>query len=112
MKRRAAALLLCFLLAFWLSLPPVHAADRVYFTAVGSYVLPLSDNTMPFWSGGYVYIASSIFTGAARETLGISQVLNNDQGRLVLYSGGRSLTYNLSASYALDNDGEIGRAHV
>ena len=67
MKRRAAALLLCFLLAFWLSLPPVHAADRVYFTAVGSYVLPLSDNTMPFWSGGYVYIASSIFTGAARE---------------------------------------------
>ena len=105
MKRRAAALLLCFLMAFWLSLPPVHAADRVYFTAVGSYVLPLSDNTMPFWSGGYVYIASSIFTGAARETLGISQVLNNDQGRLVLYSGGRSLTYNLSASYALDNDG-------
>ena len=105
MKRRAAALLLCFLMAFWLSLPPVRAADRVYFTAVGSYVLPLSDNTMPFWSGGYVYIASSIFTGAARETLGISQVLNNDQGRLVLYSGGRSLTYNLSASYALDNDG-------
>ena len=100
MKRRAAALLLCFLMAFWLSLPPVRAADRVYFTAVGSYVLPLSDNTMPFWSGGYVYIASSIFTGAARETLGISQVLNNDQGRLVLYSGGRSLTYNLSTARA------------
>lgn len=105
MKRRAAALLLCVLLAFQLSIPPVRAADRVYFTAVGSYVLPLSDNTMPFWSGGYVYIASSIFTGAARETLGISQVLNNDQGRLVLYSGGRSLTFTLSANCALDNDG-------
>jgi len=72
---------------------------------VSSYVLPLSDNTMPFWSGGYVYIASSIFTGTAREALGISQVLNSDQGRLVLYSGGRSLTYNLSANCALDNDG-------
>lgn len=105
MKRRAAALILCLLLAFRLSLPPARAAERVYFTAVGSYVLPLSDNTMPFWSGGYVYIASSIFTGAARESLGISQVLNSDQGRLVLYSGGRSLTYNLSANCALDNDG-------
>ena len=105
MKRRAAALLLCLLLVFQLSLPPARAADRVYFTAVSSYVLPLSDNTMPFWSGGYVYIASSIFTGTARESLGISHVLNSDQGRLVLYSGGRSLTYNLSASYALDNDG-------
>lgn len=105
MKRRAAALLLCLLLVFQLSFPPARAADRVYFTAVSSYVLPLSDNTMPFWSGGYVYIASSIFTGTARESLGISHVLNSDQGRLVLYSGGRSLTYNLSASYALDNDG-------
>lgn len=105
MKRRAAALLLCFLLAFWLSLPPVHAADRVYFTAVGSYVLPLSDNTMPFWSGGYVYVASSIFTGAAREALNISQVLDSSQEWVVLYSGGLSLTFNLSANCALDNDG-------
>lgn len=105
MKRRAAAFLLCLLLALQLSLPPARAADRVYFTAVGSYVLPLSDNTMPFWSGGYVYIASSIFTGTARESLGISQVFNSEQGRLVLYSGGRSLTYTLSANCALDNDG-------
>lgn len=105
MKRRVFAMLLCLLLAFQLSFPPVRAAERVYFTAVGSYVLPLSDNTMPFWSGGYVYIASSIFTGAARESLGISQVFNSDQGRLVLYSGGRSLTYTLSANCALDNDG-------
>lgn len=105
MKRRAAALLLGLLLVLQLALPPVRAEERVYFTAVGGYVLPLSDNTMPFWSGGYVYIASSIFTGSAREALGISQVFNSDQGRLVLYSGGRSLTYTLSANCALDNDG-------
>lgn len=105
-RRRAAALILCVLLVFQLSSPPVRAADRVYFTAVGSYVLPLSDNTMPFWSGGYVYVASSIFTGTAREHLGISQVLNTDQGRLVLYnSRGRSLTFDFSANCALDNDG-------
>ena len=34
MKRRAAALMFCFLLAFQLALPSAQAADRVYFTAV------------------------------------------------------------------------------
>lgn len=106
-RRRAAALILCALLVFQMSLPPVRAADRVCFTAAGSYVLPLSDNTMPFWSGGYIYIASSIFTGSAREVLGVSQVLNTDQGRLILYSGGRSLIFNLSESFAADGDGAV-----
>lgn len=107
MKRRAAALTACLLLAFQLSLPPARAEDKVFFTAAGSYVLPLSDDTMPFWSGGYLYIASSIFTGSAREALGVSRVLDSGQEWVVLYSGGggRSLTFNLSDSYALDNDG-------
>lgn len=104
MKRRAA-LALCLVLAFRLSLPPARAEDRVFFTAADAYVLPLSDDTMPFWSGGYIYIASSVFTGAARESLGVSQVLDSGQEWVVLYSGsgGRSLTFNLSDSYALDN---------
>lgn len=107
MKRRLAALVLCILLVFQLAAPSVRAVDRVYFTAVGSYVLPLSDNTMPFWSGGYVYVASSIFTGTGRESLNVSQVLDSGLEWVVLYSGsgGRSLTFNLSANCALDNDG-------
>lgn len=105
MKRRAAALILCLFLVFQLSSSPARAASRVNFTAIGSYVLPLSDNTMPFWDGGYVYIASSIFTGTVRKTLNISQVLNSSQGQLILYSGERSLTYTLSENWALDNDG-------
>ena len=105
MKRRAAALLLSLLLVFQLSLPPARAAERVYFTAAGSYILPLSDNTMPFWSGGYVYIPSSIFTGKGREALGVSQVLDGGQEWMTLYSVRKSLTYNLSDNCALDNDG-------
>lgn len=105
MKRRLAAYAVCILLVLQMPLPTVRAEDRVYFTAAGSYVLPLSDNTMPFWSGGYVYVASSIFTGAAREALNISQVLDSSQEWVVLYSGGLSLTFNLSANCALDNDG-------
>lgn len=106
MKRRTAAALLCLLLVFQLSMPPVRAAEKVYFTAVGSYVLPLSDNTMPFWSGGYVYIPSSIFTGTGREALGVSQVLDGGQEWVVLYSTRKSLTYNFADNCALDNDGK------
>ena len=108
-KKRIAALILSLLLTLsLLCAPPVpaaRAAQSIYFTAAGSYILPLSDSTMPFWTGGYLYIPSSTFTGTAREALGVSQVLNSAQNRLVLYSGGRSLTFDLSASYATDNDG-------
>ena len=41
---------------------------------------------MPFWSGGYLYVDSGIFSGTGRENLGISQLLNSDQNRLILYS--------------------------
>lgn len=43
----------------------------VCFVAVGESVLPMSDQTMPFWRDGYLYIASSTFTGAAGEALNI-----------------------------------------
>ena len=105
--RRWLAILLSVLLLIQLSLIPAYGAERVYFTAVGNNVLPLSDSTMPFWSGGYVYVASSVFTGAGRESLGISQVVNNEKNRVVLYSGGRSLTFDLSQYTAKDNDGQV-----
>ena len=63
MRRKLAALLLCLLLVFQLSPVPSGAAETVYFTAVNKNVLTLSDDTMPFWSGGYLYVPSTIFTG-------------------------------------------------
>ena len=71
MRRKLAALLLCLLLVFQLSPVPSGAAETVYFTAVNKNVLTLSDDTMPFWSGGYLYVPSTIFTGVGRD-LGVS----------------------------------------
>lgn len=104
-KRRLPALLALLAMLACLCPVPARASGSVYFTAAGSYVLPLSDSTMPFWTGGYLYIPTTVFTGSAREALGISQVLNNAQNRVVLYSGGRSLTYELGNGHARDNDG-------
>ena len=91
MKKRLTALLCCALLVFQLAAPPkAKAANYVYFVAAGENVLPLSDATMPFWNGGYLYIASSIFTGIAREALDIGRSRNDKEKLPSLYgSSGR-----------------------
>lgn len=109
MKKRAAALALCALLAFQMAVPPAEAAEDVCFIAVQEYVLPLSDDTMPFWYAGYLYIPSTIFTGVVRDVLDISQTYNSAQNRVALYtslrSGARSILFDLGKNYAYDKDG-------
>lgn len=105
MKRRIAAGLCCLLLVFQLAAPPARAAGYVCFVAVGESVLPISDQTMPFWRDGYLYIASSTFTGAAREALNIGRMSSSDQ--VILYSIGRrgTLRFETGKDYAYDADG-------
>ena len=109
-NRRWTALVLCLLLVFQIAVPPrAEAANYVYFVAAGENVLPLSDATMPFWSGGYLYIASSIFTGTTREALDIRYVRSDKQKTVVLYnsSGSRILCFEWEKNYAYDIDGNI-----
>lgn len=109
MKKRAAALAFCLLLAFQLAAPPARSAGSVYFTAAGNEILPLNDSTMPFWSNGYLYVASSIFTGQVNKSLGVaylpSSVSNPDLW--ILYGGGRSLMFDLKQNLVRDTEGNI-----
>ena len=110
LKKRMAAWLLCVLMIFQLTLPsPARAANYVYFVAIGENIMPLSDRTMPFWSNGYLYIASSIITGSARDTLGVGCVRNNAQKRVVLYSReeAESLFFEWEKDYATDKVGNV-----
>lgn len=110
MRKKIAAWVLCMLMVFQLSAPPsAKAADYVYFVAVGENILPLSDKTMPFWSGGYLYIASSIITGSVRDILDISCIRNQSQKRLVLYSvkDAESLFFEWEKDYATDKEGNV-----
>lgn len=112
MKRRIAAALLCLLLVFQMSAPPsARAADYLCFVAAGDNVLPLSDKTMPFWSGGYLYISSSIITGAVRDALDVSCIRNQNQKRVVLYSAksAESLFFDWETDYATDKAGNVYR---
>lgn len=109
MKKRAAALALCALLVFQLTVPPAKAAEDLYFIAAQEYILPLSDSTMPFWYNGYLYIPSTIFTGVVRETLDISHTYNSAEKHVILYGGlrssGRSIWFELDKGYGYDKDG-------
>lgn len=103
MRGKIAALTLCVLLVIQMALPPVRAAESVYFVAAGSNVLPLSDETMPFWSGGYLYVSSTIFTGTVWKELGIAHVPANARQPLILYSGDdRSLMFDPDEPFARD----------
>ena len=109
MRRKLAALVLCLLAVFQLAAPSTRAAGDVYFTAVNKNVLSLSDATMPFWSGGYLYVPSTIFTGVGRD-LGVSCYPNIAKQTVLLYVDDTiysSLVFDLNKDYAIDNEGNM-----
>lgn len=105
MKRRAAVVLLAVLMALGLSTLSAAAGRSVYFLAVNDTVLPLSDETMPFWENGYLYIPSTIFAGDVYKELEIGYIPNQSRQLLVLYTAGKSLHFPLGESYAQDTSG-------
>ena len=105
---RLTALIFALALLFQLAVPPAEAAQRIYFTAAGSQLLPLADSTMPFWSGGYLYVPSTMFTDQVTKTLGVAYLPDNyvsDSGLRILYGGGASLQFSLTRGYATGSDG-------
>lgn len=110
MKKRIAAAALCLLLALGTAVPtPAAAAGSVYFTAAGNEILPLDAGTMPFWSNGYLYVASSIFTGQVNRSLGVAYLPSSvsNPNLCILYGGQRSLMFDLSGNFVRDTDGNI-----
>lgn len=96
------ALLLCLLLIAQLGISPASAAGDVYFVAAGSSVLPLKDSTMPFWSGGYLYVPSTMFSDNVWRALDVSAIVT-DKDKLILHSQGRPLIFERGKPYAKDS---------
>lgn len=97
-KRWAAGLLCCLLLA--LTVVPVRAAGTVYFVAAEESVLPLSDDTMPFWANGYLYVPTSVFT-----SFGISVINNTVKKMTVLEKDRRAILFDWDKGTAQDSSG-------
>lgn len=101
-KRLLCLLLAVVLLAAFVP-PPTDAAGTVVFTAVNDTLLPLADDTMPFFAGGVLYVASMAFDGT---DLGIFYSRSRDKNTAVLYKKRSVIIFDLAAGTIETNSGE------
>lgn len=109
MKKRSLSLLLSLLLVFQITVLPVRADEPVYFTAIGNEVQTVTDQTMPFWSGGYLYIPATIFIRGNQAALGARYRYVDSERTVILYNEDQSkvLLFDLDQNYATDVDGKV-----
>lgn len=104
MKKRFLAFCCAVLMLAQTVALPAHAVDNLYFTAVNETILELSDSTMPFWSGGYLYVSSSMFSN--RE-LGLYYSYNTAKQTAVVYTSNQALIFNLSNQTVIDGQDNV-----
>ena len=64
--------------------------------------MDLNDSTMPFWFGGYLYVAATVF----RES-GVGYSYNIVSQTLVLYDSSRSLVFDVATGSGTDGQGNL-----
>ena len=105
--KRFLCLLLATLLLFTLAPAKTEAETTVYFTAVNDQLLPdLSDGTMPFWSGGRLYVP---YTAIAGTDLGLFYSRSRDKSTAVVYRQGSALTFDFAAGTVTSSGVSFGR---
>ena len=104
-RRRVVPLLLAVVLVLSLSPMPASAAT-LYFTAVNNSVAPLTSDTMPFWSGGTLYVPYSIFDASLNKIgvgLGLYTSYNRDTRTVTLFNLRQTLIFDLNSGTCRDD---------
>ena len=103
-----------FLLACLITVSLFHDKGRsilegVYLSAANDQLLELTEDTMPFYSGGQLYISNHFFMGT---DLGVHYVRNRSMGLALLYTNKTDLRFDLVNLTIYDKDGKnySGRA--
>ena len=99
--KRLLSLLLGVLMLCTLLPPRASAAPTLYFTAVNDRMCDLSDETMPFWQNGLLYVAGA--TVDSPDDLGIRYSYNQEKSVAILYKGQRVLYCDLTAGTMENN---------
>lgn len=97
MKRFKRALCLALALLLLVKTAPLSAdaADSVCFLAANEKLFPLSDETMPFWSDGSLYVPHTLMDGGE---LGIHYSRNMEKQMFTAYNlSSGSITFDLAA---------------
>ena len=100
-RKRLLSLLLSVLMLCTLLPPRASAAPTLYFTAVNDRMCDLSDETMPVWQNGLLYVAGATVDGP--DDLGIRYSYNQEKSVAILYKGQRVLYCDLTAGTMENN---------
>lgn len=83
--------------------------EGVYFTAANEKLMDLSSETMPFYSGGVLYVSSNLFD---KTDLGVTYVYNSSTGLALLYTPRTDLRFDLAKQTTYDKNGNTYQAHA
>lgn len=92
--KRRFCLLLSLMLLCTLLPPRALSAPSLYFTAVNDRMCDLTDETMPFWQNGVLYVAGTTVDG---QDLGIRYSYSREKAVATLYKGQSVLYCDLTA---------------
>ena len=107
MKKKYLAFFLCLLMVLQIAVTPTNATENIYFMGLEENVLPLSDTTMPFWQGNFLYIPSSAFTGAGRADAPVRQTVDNGGKWVALYQKSNAILFKEGSNYGEDSSGKL-----
>ncbi len=85
------------------------ALEGVYFTAANEQLLDLTSETMPFYSGGVLYVSSKVFEGT---DLGVTFVYNSTTKMAMLYTARTDLRFDLANQTTTDKNGNRYQAYA
>ena len=104
-KRRILPLLLAAVLAVGLLLPMPVSAAPLYFTAINDSVAHLTADTMPFWSGGTLYVPYTVFDARLNGigvSVGLSTSYNRNNNRVTIFTLNQMLVFDLETGTCRD----------
>lgn len=83
--------------------------EGVYFTAANEKLMDLNSETMPFYSGGVLYVSSKLFD---KTDLGVTYVYNSSTGLAMLYTPRTDLRFDVANQTTYDKNGNYYQAHA
>lgn len=98
-KRRVLPLLLAVLLFFGLSRPITASTSAIYFTSINDSVVPLTSDTMPYWSGGVLYVPYTVFsarTNGIGVSLGLDVSYNRGSNTVAIFNLKQILVFDMN----------------
>lgn len=101
-KRLCAFLLALLLMVSLVKQDGTAVLENVYFTAVNDKLMPLNEETMPFWANNTVYVC---YTAFDHTDLDVQYIRNYSMGLAVLYTSKMDLRFDLVNRTVYDRNG-------